>query len=27
MTLLKQFVKLEWMCKGVMSIPGFKSSH
>jgi len=30
-TLLKQFVKPEWMRKGVMSIPllheGFKSSH
>jgi len=21
MTLLKQFIKLEWMCKGIMSIP------
>jgi len=31
MTLLKQFIKLQWMHKGVMSIPlgekGFKSSH
>jgi len=31
MTLLKQFIKLEWMRKGVMSIPlfheGFKSSR
>ena len=31
MTLLKQFIKLEWMRKGTMSIPlfyeGFKSSH
>jgi len=31
MTLMKQLIKLEWVCKGVMSIPlsheGFKSSH
>jgi len=30
MTLLKQFIKSEWMCKGVMSIPlfheGFKEN-
>jgi len=27
MTLLKQFIRFEWMHDGIMSIPGFKSSH